>query len=298
MVTGIGFTMTNIRGKRSKPGLKRQHLICVLASAEICNAQVKGAELNSQTLSFVPDNVKSGNYNFKIEGAGSTVLVAQTILMPLLLNGGASVTLTGGTHNPMAPSLSFFEQSFLTVINNLIAPSKNSCYIEAHKIGFAPKGGGNWKFNISNSNKFDDRRLVFNQTINNSNWQTQWLSTKDNPNAQLVRSESPVQWLARTKQQGDNLFMIDELIGVKQIIDPALKKIDKKIDKKINQLASIDEHLANQIMLWMSFVGGGQFKVDRVTNHINTNAEVINQFAVNHKAFSKITVNQLGEVFI
>jgi len=55
MVTGQAFRMTNIRGKRKKPGLKRQHLTCVQAAASISDGVTDGAELNSTELVFKPN---------------------------------------------------------------------------------------------------------------------------------------------------------------------------------------------------------------------------------------------------
>ena len=51
-VTGKAFNIERIRGKRSKPGLLRQHLTAVKAIAEICGARVSGAELGSASLLF------------------------------------------------------------------------------------------------------------------------------------------------------------------------------------------------------------------------------------------------------
>ena len=45
MITGQAFRMTNIRGKRSRPGLMRQHLTCLNASAAISGATVDGADI-------------------------------------------------------------------------------------------------------------------------------------------------------------------------------------------------------------------------------------------------------------
>ena len=39
-ITGQEVTFSNVRAKREKPGLKRQHLTCVNAVAEICGAKV------------------------------------------------------------------------------------------------------------------------------------------------------------------------------------------------------------------------------------------------------------------
>ena len=42
VLTGQPFTIENIRGKRKKPGLLRQHLTGVRAAARISNAHVEG----------------------------------------------------------------------------------------------------------------------------------------------------------------------------------------------------------------------------------------------------------------
>ena len=38
MITGKAFSMRNIRAGRAKPGLRRQHLACVEAAAQLCHA--------------------------------------------------------------------------------------------------------------------------------------------------------------------------------------------------------------------------------------------------------------------
>ena len=44
MITGKPLVMRNIRAGRAKPGLRRQHLACVHAAAQLSNAEVHGAE--------------------------------------------------------------------------------------------------------------------------------------------------------------------------------------------------------------------------------------------------------------
>jgi len=79
MWTGQAFTMHHIRANRGKKGLLRQHLTAVKAAQQICDAQVTGAELNSQDLVFNPNTIKSGDNTFEIGTAGSATLVLQTI---------------------------------------------------------------------------------------------------------------------------------------------------------------------------------------------------------------------------
>jgi RNA 3'-terminal phosphate cyclase (ATP) len=75
LVTGKAFLMENIRAKRERSGLLRQHLTAVLAACEIASAQAEGATLGSKTLTFTPGPVRPGNYHFAIGTAGSGTLV-------------------------------------------------------------------------------------------------------------------------------------------------------------------------------------------------------------------------------
>ncbi|MGH9944902.1 MAG: RNA 3'-terminal phosphate cyclase, partial [Pyrinomonadaceae bacterium] len=96
LVTGKAFRVERVRARREKPGLQRQHLTAVLAAAEIGRAQVEGAQVGSRYFSFVPGAVAPGEYRFNIGTAGSTTLVLQTVLQPLMLAHGPSVlTLEG-----------------------------------------------------------------------------------------------------------------------------------------------------------------------------------------------------------
>ena len=53
-ITGRPVRIDNVRAKRRKPGLAPQHLTTVLAIAEICDAEVTGAELRSTAIEFHP----------------------------------------------------------------------------------------------------------------------------------------------------------------------------------------------------------------------------------------------------
>jgi RNA 3'-terminal phosphate cyclase (ATP) len=88
LATGKPFCIENIRAKRERPGLLRQHLTAVLAAGEIGSAQVEGAILGSKTLTFVPGSVRSGSYHFAVGTAGSGTLVFQTILPALMTATG------------------------------------------------------------------------------------------------------------------------------------------------------------------------------------------------------------------
>jgi RNA 3'-terminal phosphate cyclase (ATP) len=139
MCTGQTIAIQRIRAKRPKPGLMRQHLTCVQAAASVCAAKVEGAELGSQSLVFEPGDVRAGDYAFNVGTAGSCTLVLQTVLPALMLGSGPSrVSLTGGTHNPMAPPFHFLERSFAPLLRRLGVGIE----LELRRLGFYPAGGG------------------------------------------------------------------------------------------------------------------------------------------------------------
>ena len=139
MCTGRPLAITNIRARRPKPGLMRQHLTCVAAAAAVCSATVEGAVAGSQTLRFVPAAVRAGDYAFNVGSAGSCTLVLQTVLPALMGAAGPSrVTLGGGTHNPMAPPFHFLARSFAPLVRRLGV----GLDLELRRHGFYPAGGG------------------------------------------------------------------------------------------------------------------------------------------------------------
>lgn len=137
--TGQPFTLNRIRAGRAKPGLMRQHLTCVNAATEICGAEVVGAEMNSQSLTFIPGKLRAGDYSFNVGTAGSCTLVLQTVWPALLMADAPSrLKLGGGTHNPMAPPFHFLERSYAPLMRRLGADVE----LTLRRLGFYPAGGG------------------------------------------------------------------------------------------------------------------------------------------------------------
>jgi RNA 3'-terminal phosphate cyclase (ATP) len=153
ILTGQPVRIEHIRAGRKHPGLRPQHLTGVRAAAAICGAHLKGDELNSQTLTFVPGGpARPGQYAFDVTevaqggSAGSVGLVLQTVLLPLALADGESLlTLRGGTHVPWAPPVSYLEHVFLP----LMAQMGVHAQLELARWGFYPAGGGEVQVTIA-----------------------------------------------------------------------------------------------------------------------------------------------------
>ena len=144
-ILGRPVRIGKIRAGREKPGLKRQHLTCVRAVAEICGADVSDVDVGAMTLDFRPGPIHGGEYRFDIGTAGSVTLVAQTVI-PVLLKADApsSVTITGGTHVPFAPVWEFFAETYLPQLRAMGAEVEAE--IRSH--GFYPAAGGEIRLSV------------------------------------------------------------------------------------------------------------------------------------------------------
>ncbi len=139
LATGRGFRIDGIRRARPRPGLMRQHLTAVQAAARICEAHVDGADVGSTSLVFEPGPVRAGDYTFAIGTAGSCALVLQAIVPALArLDAPSRVTISGGTHNPLAPTFEFLRD---TLAPQLAAIGWTVEYTLVRH-GFYPAGGG------------------------------------------------------------------------------------------------------------------------------------------------------------
>ncbi|MCG8461494.1 MAG: RNA 3'-terminal phosphate cyclase [Holophagales bacterium] len=145
MLTGKPVDIRKIRHRRKKPGLLRQHLAAAKAAAAISGGRLENASLGSDTIRFSPSRVKGGRYEISVGSAGSTMLVLQTILLPLCLADEPSVlVLEGGTHNPWSPTFDFLERAFLP----LLARMGPSVRTKLARPGFYPAGGGRVRVEI------------------------------------------------------------------------------------------------------------------------------------------------------
>ena len=139
MLTSTPIRIENIRSKRKKPGLGNQHLTAVNAAIQISGSTCDGASVGSQQLEFYPGAVKAGHFEFRIHTAGSATLVLQTVLPALMVaDGDSSLSVIGGTHNPLAPTADFLSRAYLPLVNRM-GPRVE---LELDRYGFYPAGGG------------------------------------------------------------------------------------------------------------------------------------------------------------
>lgn len=294
MLSGRPFRIHNIRAKRSRPGLLRQHLTAVQAAAQICSAEVQGAELGSQRLSFRPGAIRGGDYRFAIGSAGSCTLVLQTLL-PALLHADApsSVQISGGTHNPLAPPADFIQQAWLPLLRRMGARVE----MQLLRHGFVPAGGGEIAMQIAPTRlqplhleapgallRQQARALLSGVPGHVGERELARVSRR----LGWPQEELKFVWLEQDQGPGNALLLeiaceeVTELFcafgapGVR-----AEQVADRAIDQAREWLHSgtaMAEHLADQLLLPMAMAGGGSLTTPRMTEHLESNIQVLKQF--------------------
>ena len=324
MCTGRPIKIERIRAKRPKPGLMRQHLTCVQAAMAVSSAKVQGAEIGSQVLAFEPGPVRAGEYTFNVGSAGSCTLVLQTVLPALMLApDGSQVTLTGGTHNPMAPPYHFLERSFAPLLRKLGV----GIDLTLRRHGFYPAGGGEFSavirpasgalvpFDLTERDAASERyaeclvpglpHSVAARELaaigGALGWSGEQLRTP------VVRqNEGPGNALMATLHY-ENLTEVFTSFGEKRVsAERVANMLAKQVKVFLVSDGALGPHLADQWMLPLALAlaakgGSAVFTCTEVTPHAKTNIGVIEKFlpvrfdVESAAQSSKITCKAIGD---
>ncbi|HEX8253557.1 MAG TPA: RNA 3'-terminal phosphate cyclase [Thermoanaerobaculia bacterium] len=295
LITGKPFRIENIRANRKSPGLLRQHLTAVQAATQVGDANVEGASLGAATLTFVPRALRSGDYTFSIGTAGSTMLVLQTVLLPLVLAGSPStIELEGGTHNPSAPPFDFIERAFLPLLRTMGAAVE----IELIRPGFFPAGGGRIRVRISPATRLrrlelDERgpitircaravvanlpRTIAEREVDVAAEELSWPQDCREVHT-LTGSVGPGNAISIIvgNERVTDVFTAFGKRGVRaeEVARAAVNQARRYIDSG----AAVGEHLTDQLLLPLAVGEGGSFTTTPLSGHSQTNIETIRHF--------------------
>jgi RNA 3'-terminal phosphate cyclase (ATP) len=295
LITQKPFRLEKIRAGRKNPGLLRQHLTAVNAAAEVGLAELSGANLGSQQLTFQPQTIRGGRYHFAIGSAGSVTLVLQTVLPALLLaDDQSALTLEGGTHNPFAPPFDYLEKAFLPIIRRMGA----RVAVQLERYGFYPAGGGKFSVEIEPCAKLkrlnlcergnllsqSATALVANLPRHIAERELQTVRRK----LEWQESDLHVEETRNSNGPGNVLMIEVEYEHVREIFtafgeknvraEVVAERAAKEARAYLKTDAPVGEHLADQLLLPMAIGEGGSFLTVKPSLHTTTNIEVIKKF--------------------
>ena len=296
LLSGAPFRIDDIRAGRARPGLMRQHLVAVNAAAQVGDASVQGAEIGSTRLEFRPQAIKARDYTFAIGSAGSTTLVFQTILWPLLLGAASPSTITfeGGTHNPMAPPYEFIASTFLP----LLARMGGQVEVGLTCHGFYPAGGGRWSTTIQPTQRLGRLSLLERGELKNLSARALLaalpasvaLRELDTLAATLGwdRAACRPQMIKDSRGPGNVLLAFIESEQVTEVVsgfgergvssERVAAGVASEVQRYLNANVPVGEHLADQLLLPMALGEGGVFRTLSPSRHCLTQLSLLKLF--------------------
>lgn len=303
LVTGRPFRITNIRGGREKPGLMRQHVTAIEAACAIGAESCEGLAIGASEIIFHPGAIRAGDYRFAVGTAGSTGLVLQTVLMPLILADAPShLVLEGGTHNMMAPPFDFLERTFLPILGRMGAK------VEARLVrhGFYPRGGGRIEIDIQPHplgpidcvERGDRRSVSATALVAGLPFD---IATRELAAAREILDWPEAAFTARQLPEElgpGNVLMLEAVFEhVTEIVsgfgklgvsaDSLARNAAQRMAGYLASSAFAGPYLADQLLLPFALAGGGSFTTVKPSRHARTAADVIALFTGQRFTFAQ-----------
>lgn len=294
-LTGKAVKIVNIRGARPEPGLKTQHIEGIYSIGELCDAKITGLELGSRTLEFVPNEIQPHDLKIRISTAGSIGLVLQAVMLaiakvpePILID-----IKGGGTWGKWAPPVEYLKNVFLPLIGE-------KTKIDVKKEGFYPKGGAEvlvetvpWKpreIELLESGKVekllgvscasmplarakvaerqvDAAGIVLRQKLNKTlDSEIRYKATDSTGSGILIYAITH-----------NSIFGGDAIGELRKSAEEVGKEAARNLITDLAQ-GAVDRHAADMLLPYIALAGTGKVKTPEITNHILTNASVIERF--------------------
>ncbi|MDM7999820.1 MAG: RNA 3'-terminal phosphate cyclase [Dehalococcoidia bacterium] len=139
-ILGQEVRLTNIRAKRDRRGLRPQHQQVVAACAELCGGEVEGAEVGSSEIVYRPGRrIKGGAYEWDIGTAGSTTMLAMSLLLVgSFADRPSAFTLRGGLFQDFAPSAHYLQNVLVPLLRRMGLDAE----VVVRRPGYVPEGQG------------------------------------------------------------------------------------------------------------------------------------------------------------
>jgi len=294
-ILGKPLHIYNIRQNRPQPGLRPQHLEAVLTAAKLCNAEVRGAELNSRELWFTPRKIKGGKIEAEIGTAGSIPMLLMTVL-PICAFAENTVHLRvskGGTDVQHSPTINYMRFVFLPTLRRM---GLNAA-LTVQKYGYYPKGMGEVTLTvepcttlkpillesfgkikavkgISVCTFLADRRVAerqakaANQYLRERGYTAdiQIVNDKSNP---MQKGSSIVLW---AETDTGVIIGADAIGEIRKTSETVGKEAAEKLVAELSTKPTVDIHLADMLIPYAALAKGKSAFLSRtISEHLETN---------------------------
>ncbi len=318
-LTGRPFTIKNIRARRSKPGLRPQHLTAVRAVAAICQAEMDGDRLESTELAFRPTVAPVGGaYDFDVReaspsgmSAGAVTLIMQAILWPLLFaERPSTILLRGGTFVPFSPPYHYLAH----VVQPAFAAFGVELEPELQRWGWMAGGGGIVQVRVRPCRQLravqfeavDDLAVGGIAGVTNLPSHIPHRMARRAHNLLAATGYEPAIESVRERGDGPGAGIVlwrpqagFSSLGRKGLpSEEVAQAVVADFIAFMDNGAAVDRYLADQLLIPMALAHGrSSFTTDTVSRHLLTNVQLLRQW-LDASITIQETPGQLGRVAV
>lgn len=300
----------NVRGDRSTPGLRPQHLAALETMAAICDAEVSGAAVGSEAIEFDPGidadgenaTVPGGSYAVDIGTAGSVTLLFDAVL-PLAnaLEESLSLTVTGGTDVAWSPPIEYATRVKYPLLRRF---GLEVC-CEVDRRGFYPDGGGRATLHLAPSDlepidletrgPVDGVRAYSTESASladsdvahrQAGGALERLSTRDDDtNGVEIRtrrlttaaSDCPGSAIVLRLEHAGGLAGFSSLGERGKPAERVGEDAADAANRFLESDAAVDRHLGDQLLVFLGLAGGA-VRLPTVTDHVEASLDLLERF--------------------
>lgn len=301
-ILGKPIQIDNIRSKRKIPGLRAQHVTAIRIIGQICDAKIKGLEIGSTSISFVPNKVKSCTITDEVGTAGSISLILQVLVPAVAISKNSlDLSIIGGTDVKWSPTINYTK----FVLSEAYSRMGIKFSLNVKKRGYFPRGGGLVELKVFPSTKISPIKLSKSQTKKVKLFCSYSKITpgKIDSEIRIIKDQLEIKGYSIEKKiveesaqnQGGSilLFSIDKdaIIGIDGLIENKNNKFPSFLSDKFLQCTqSVDENLADMLVLPACLADGMSiFTVKKITKHLETNLFVASEISGCKYGIGKLT---------
>ena len=298
---GQEIKIQNIRQRRDKPGLRAQHLKAIQACQEMCHGVVENAAVGSKEIAYIPkERFRGGKYRWDIGTAGSTTMMAQTLLpLACFAQEPSKLRLEGGLFQDFAPSAYHMQFALLPLLKRMGVRAE----LDIIRPGYVPRGAGIIEIKVKPAGKL--KPLVLTE-------QGEILGIKGIALSSHLREKRVSQRMAMecrkvldshgykveieeiydedALQEGAALAIYAETSSGGRISSDRAgrrgrssesigRHVAQSFIEDIESGAPVDRYIADQLILYAGLADGtSRYLIPRITEHVETNLWLIEEF--------------------
>jgi len=297
---GREIKIENIRARRENPGLRAQHLKVVQACREMCQAVVDNASVGAREITYKPkQKFQGGEYSWDIGTAGSTTMLAQTLLpLACFARKPSRFRLEGGLFQDFAPSAYHTQFVLLPLLERMGVQAG----LDIIRPGYVPKGGGVIEIRVEPVAKLrpielsEQGQIVHIKGVAlSSHLKVKRVSQRMAEECEKVLNsygyEAEIQKTEDESsfQEGAALAIYAETssggrIGSDRAGKPGRSSesigryVAERFMEDVRTGAAIDRYVADQLILYAGLAEGvSRYSVPRITEHVETNLWLIEE---------------------